>query len=253
MLESYKPHKTPICVVDIDPEWQRYVKEIFGQAGYSVSMINNSLESNDFLMDAIRRFYPTPIVLILGDRPEIFNTSRFVAEVRGKNDFNDLAIAVVSFAGDPEFVRGEQLLLAGADAYNLNEKMTDQIFVAGIGALARRFKPSPIVRSSPIQRNGSLEVNYGEHLVTNNGIEVPFTETEFMIFALMASRIGRIIPREEFLEQVWGFGGMYQALSVNISRMRCKLGDVDNRMKIIETVLRIGYRMRDYSNGDHPE
>jgi DNA-binding winged helix-turn-helix (wHTH) protein len=58
---------------------------------------------------------------------------------------------------------------------------------------------------------------------------------------LLVRRGNEVVTRDEFLDSVWGEEGSDEALNQAISRLRRLLGDSG----IIETVPRVGYRLRD--------
>jgi len=61
--------------------------------------------------------------------------------------------------------------------------------------------------------------------VIKAGREVPLTPIEYRLVACLAQHVGRIVPQDFLLEQVWGKaqGSHHHLLRVNINRLRRKL------------------------------
>jgi two-component system alkaline phosphatase synthesis response regulator PhoP len=79
---------------------------------------------------------------------------------------------------------------------------------------------------------------------------VKLTRKEFALLAILTRNKGRVVPREQLLDQVWGleYYGEARTLDVHISGLRKKLGACGGG---IETVIGIGYRFRGGAgNGD---
>ncbi len=117
-----------------------------------------------------------------------------------------------------ERVRG---LDAGADDY-LGKPFSGDELRARARALLRR---GPRFTES-LRTYGSLEIDRERRQVRRDGKAVPLTPRELEITALIAFREGRVFPREELLEVVWGEATERAAASLDvlIARIRRKLG-----------------------------
>jgi two-component system, OmpR family, response regulator MprA len=126
---------------------------------------------------------------------------------------------------------------AGADDY-MGKPFATAELVARVRALARRGP-----RWTESQRSfGALAIDRDRRLVTRDGALVPLTPREFDIVALLAWRDGRVIPRDEILEAVWGDASesASASLEVLLTRIRRKLGS-QGPDDIIRTVRQVGY------------
>ncbi|MFN0121960.1 MAG: winged helix-turn-helix domain-containing protein [Blastocatellia bacterium] len=67
------------------------------------------------------------------------------------------------------------------------------------------------------------------------------TRKEFALLTILSRQPGRVVPREQLLDRVWGleYYGEARTLDVHISGLRKKLGECGGR---IETMIGIGYR-----------
>ncbi|MBO5282331.1 MAG: response regulator transcription factor [Lachnospiraceae bacterium] len=99
-------------------------------------------------------------------------------------------------------------------------------------------------RSSTPLRCGNITLDTETGRVRVAGEEVTLTRLEYKILSSMMSRPGKLFTREEILAEVWDISGNFvndNTLSVTMTRIREKLGDVDGR--VIKTVRGMGYRM----------
>jgi two-component system alkaline phosphatase synthesis response regulator PhoP len=79
---------------------------------------------------------------------------------------------------------------------------------------------------------------------------IPLTPTEFDLLQLLMTHPGRVITRTTILDTVWGIDAAPASNVVDrhVRTLRYKLeprGDVARSPRFIETVARVGYRLRD--------
>jgi DNA-binding response OmpR family regulator len=134
-------------------------------------------------------------------------------------------------------VRGLDL---GADDY-ITKPFSVRELVARVRAALRR---SGYEEKSPkYYDDGQLKIDYADFSVTCQGHNVKLTRKEFALLSILSRNKGRVVPREQLLDQVWGleYYGEARTLDVHISGLRKKLGNCGG---CIETVIGIGYRFR---------
>lgn len=146
-----------------------------------------------------------------------------------------LVLTARSDEGDK--VRGLEL---GADDY-MTKPFSVRELVARVRAALRR---SGLEAQAPkLYDDGRLRIDYGDFSVECQSQPIRLTRKEFALLAILSRNKGRVVPREQLLDQVWGleYYGEARTLDVHISGLRKKLGTCGVG---IETVIGIGYRFR---------
>lgn len=127
-------------------------------------------------------------------------------------------------------VRG---LDAGADDY-IGKPFAMVELLARVRALGRR---GPRWTEST-RRYGDIVIDRDRRSVERGGRLLPLTPRELDVVSLLAWRDGRVVPRDELLEMIWGTSSSREAasLEVLVSRIRRKF-DSD----VIRTIRGTGY------------
>ncbi len=86
---------------------------------------------------------------------------------------------------------------------------------------------------------GPLELDLVRRQALLDGVSTNLSEREFALLRCLAERVGRVVPREHLLEEVWGidFDPGTNVVDVCVRRLRKKLGPTAP----IETVRNVGY------------
>jgi DNA-binding response OmpR family regulator len=134
----------------------------------------------------------------------------------------------------PDMVRGLDL---GADDY-ITKPFSFEVLVAKLRAIDRR-QSGP---GAATLRVGNLLLDTARHEVTWRGQPIDLTKTEFQLLEILMRRAGRVVPREDLIEAVWGAEREVEnnTLDVFLWQLRRKV-----RAKLIRTVRGIGYVIRD--------
>jgi two-component system, OmpR family, KDP operon response regulator KdpE len=96
----------------------------------------------------------------------------------------------------------------------------------------------------PSLREGGVNVDLINHLVTVNGSHINLTATEEVLLHTLLTHAGKVVPRRYLLRSVWGAEAKNEGLClrVYISCLRKKL-DLIKQGPVIETVANLGYRL----------
>jgi TolB-like protein/DNA-binding winged helix-turn-helix (wHTH) protein len=97
----------------------------------------------------------------------------------------------------------------------------------------------------PVLRFGVFELDTGTAELRKAGTLLRLPPQPLKVLALLATRSGQLVTREEIQKQIWGsetFVDFEQGLNFAVSRIRTVLGDDAENPRYIETLPRRGYR-----------
>src|ERR1700757_4014906 len=100
-------------------------------------------------------------------------------------------------------------------------------------------------RSRETVRFGLFEADLQTGELRKNGLKVPLQCQPFQVCAVLLSRAGELVSREELRQQVWPedtFVDFDHALNTAITKIRTALGDEADNPRFVETLPRRGYR-----------
>src|ERR1700751_2024892 len=100
-------------------------------------------------------------------------------------------------------------------------------------------------RSAQIVRFGLFEADLQTGELRKNGLKVSWQGQPFQVCAILLSRAGELVSREELRQQVWPedtFVDFDHALNTAITKIRLALGDQADNPRFVETLPRRGYR-----------
>ncbi len=220
--------KKIILVVEDDRAVAEGLREVLDSNGYQVLVASTKQEAKSLIeKEAIH--------LILLD-VHLGEESGFALceELREKKEIPVLFLTACS--SEEELVRGFQ---AGGDDYVTKPFRVKELLMR-IQAILKRTA----VREEAFLKSGDLlcDKNLCQMKKKNQLLEL--TVTEWKIALTMMMHWPNTMSREELFYRMWDKDAMYVAentLSVNISRLRDKLGTYEEK-NYIETVRGIGYR-----------
>ena len=124
----------------------------------------------------------------------------------------------------------------GADDY-IAKPFSVRELLARVRAVLRRSEET----AGELYEDGRLTIDFDDVRASCDGASVKLTNKEFSLLSTLAKKRGRVVTRQQLLDQVWGYSyyGDARTLDVHIRRLRQKLGDCGN---CIETVVGVGYR-----------
>ena len=94
-------------------------------------------------------------------------------------------------------------------------------------------------------RFGLFELNLDTEELRKDGIPLKLGPQPFKVLAILASRSGQIVTREEIRQEVWGeetYVDFEHGLNQCIKQIRTALNDNSHKPLYIETLPRKGYR-----------
>ena len=170
------------------------------------------------------------LVLLDINIPKI-NGKRLLTQIRAKSN-----IPVIMVTGLDNTADEATCISYGADDY-VTKPYNPTILLLRIAAVLRRSGGN-----RNIITHRDLTVNLQKGIVTSPKGEVYLTKNEMIIFSCLLANKDRIVTRDRLMTDLWDNEEYVNdnALTVNVSRLRSKLGEIGGN-EYIETRKGIGY------------
>ena len=138
-------------------------------------------------------------------------------------------------------------LVIGGDDY-VTKPFSVEALVARVRAVLRRTTRAPggdgLADDAAMLTVGDLELDEEHWVVRRGGTQVELSPTEFRLLAYLMRNQGRMLTRQQLLENVWGweFAGQSQVVETYVSYLRRKLDPLGP--PLIHTQRGVGYSLR---------
>ena len=222
-----------ILVVEDDPSIRRGQVDALKFAGYSV----HECEDGGEALTRIAACRPDLVLLdvVLPNRSGF----EILEDLRRSNAALPV-ILVTARGGESDRVHG---LKEGADDYVVKPFSAREL-LARVEAVLRRSPARP--RDSATLRHGGREISFERaEVLLADGERRSLSEKECAVLQYLANHVGRVVAREELLQQVWGLdprGLETRTIDMHVARLREKLGESD-ASRLVETVRGRGYTL----------
>jgi DNA-binding response OmpR family regulator len=183
-------------------------------------------------MDALVRHQDADLVLLDLGLPDVDG----LAVLRMLRKVTEVPVLVLTARGDERsVVRGLRL---GADDYVVKPIRLAEL-LARMDSVRRRA--SPARGDARLVRVRDVEIDLPARRVTVGGTEVVLTSKQFDVLAVLASRAGTAVSRQQLLDAVWGdaYVAVSRSLDVHLNQLRAKL----DRPGLFTTIRGFGYRL----------
>ena len=226
-------NRTPILVVDDDPETLRYARAVLSDAGYAPLVTGDP----EHLSRIIRSERPSLVLLDL-----ILPGTDGIELMRNLPDLAGLPVIFISAYGRDETIA--RALESGAADYIVKPFSPTELVARVRAALRARSEPESFVLDD-------LVIHYGPRRVTVAGRVVALTATEYDLLRVLSLSAGQVVPTPVLLRHVWGTLHAENANRVRttVKRLRRKLGDPAAAPAYIFNEHGVGYRMPDPPEG----
>ena len=221
-----------ILIVDDEPSIIKLVRAYLEPEGYEVY----TAEDGPSGLKAARAFKPDLIVLDVMlpgmDGMEVLTRLRRESDV--------YVILLTAKTEETDRVVG---LTVGADDY-VTKPFSPRELTARIKAALRRLHSgSELKGERSVLSFQNIEIDISARKVVVDEKPVDLTAIEFDLLRNLAENRGRVLTREQLLENVWGvsYYGETRVVDVHLGNLRKKLGNKD----LLKTVRGVGYRFED--------
>lgn len=138
-------------------------------------------------------------------------------------------------------VRGLRL---GADDWVTKPCHPEEVLARIEAAVRRRSAGTPAAQTPSPVVSGELEIRPDMFEAFVGGRAVGLTRREFELLALLGNASGRVIPREQIYERVWGYAMVHgdRSVDVFVRKLRKKLEAASPGWHYLHTHFGVGYR-----------
>jgi DNA-binding response OmpR family regulator len=222
-----------ILVIDDEPRYVRLMEANLKTEGFEVIKANDGQSGIELIVNQ----NPNLVLLdIMMPKMDGFATCQRIRE------FSMVPIIMVTAKGEErDRVRGLNL---GADDY-IVKPFSAMELLARVRAVLRRAERTVETSYQAIFNHDKLQIDLARAEVFQNQKIVYLSATEYRILIQLAQNVGKVIPSEQLLRDVWGneYITDKEILWVSISRLRQKLEEDPHEPKHIVTRSGLGYIM----------
>ena len=225
-----------VLVINANVNLLRADANLLERAGYEVA---RALDAHEGLLKAQHR--QPELALLEVDLPGM-DGWEICRRLRASSDLAILFYTWRQGAGDA--TRGLDL---GADDY-IRRPCEDEELLARVSAALRRTPlGGPDTSGEQRFQDDELRVNFRRRELWLRGEPCQLTPIEFDLLAVLLRNAGRVVPRAQLVNEVWGdsYEGTTDSLKLYIHYLRRKLERDPARPVFIQTMRGVGYRFGD--------
>lgn len=217
-----------VLIAEDDRELLRLFEHVLARNGYGTRGVTNGKEALDALASEYYDVVISDIMMPVMDGYEFVRALREsgnntpVMMITAKDAFDDMRLG----------------FLSGSDDYMIKPVNVNEM-VLRVGALLRRSQ----MISERRQTLGSTVLECDTFTVVRDGEGTVLPQKEFLLLYKMASYPGRILTRQQLMDDVWGYGAGSDThtVEVHIGRLREKFKDSPD-FEIV-TMRGVGYKV----------
>ena len=217
-----------ILIAEDDKELRQLFQHVLMKNGYAVTGVADGKEALDAIDKGYYDLIISDIMMPVMDGYELVSSLRQagintpVMMITAKDAFDDMRLG----------------FLSGTDDYMVKPVNVNEM-VLRVGALLRRAQ----MINERRQTIGNTVLECDSLTVTCNGESMVLPQKEFMLLYKMASFPGRIFPRQQLMDDIWGYesDSDTHTVDVHIGRLRDRFRDNPD-FKIV-TMRGVGYKV----------
>lgn len=228
---------TRILVVEDEPGIAEPLVAHLEREGFEATAVGSVADARD----AVEGVPPDAIVLDVmlpdGDGRDLCRELRTASDVP--------ILLLTARGADADRIVGLEI---GADDYIVKPFSAGEL-VARIRAILRR---TGRVSARHVIEIADLRLDLDARTLTKGGTPVTLAAREFDLLALLMSRAGTVVRREDIMDEVWDphWFGSTKTLDVHIAWLRKKLDDDPAHPRYITTIRGVGFRFTDPSSSE---
>ncbi len=224
-----------ILVIEDSRTMQRAIQRLFAAESFDVRVASDGSTA----LESFRQSVPTAVVLDLK-----------LPGISGRDlcrEFKNLApaVPVVVVSANTDVDDKVLLLELGADDY-ITKPFSPKELLARVRRALRRVQEAVAVPTPNATRFqfADISVDFDSMEILRNGQKVQVTAQEFRTLKYFIEHAGRVISREELLNEVWGYTNYPSTRTVDnhVLRLRQKLEPDPSHPKYLLTLHGSGYR-----------
>ncbi len=160
-------------------------------------------------------------------------------QIRAKTGYAVPIIILTARGDEVDKVVGLEM---GADDY-ITKPFSNREVLARVKAALRR---KDVFQAQDVLKRGFLELKPDEFQAYYHQEELTLTTKEFALLYYLCKNPGKVVTREEALQEIWGYDyyGDTRTVDVHIRKIRYKLEQINSQDMPVETVRGVGYRWR---------
>lgn len=219
-----------IYIVEDDENIREELKILLNTSGYEVHTTTDYKNAADDILNA------NPDMVLLDVNLEGISGLTICDRLREKSD-----VPIIFVTGNNTSMDELNCIIRGGDDY-ISKPYQPPILLARIAALLKRTKKSSDKKSDTILECGNVRLDTSVALIYKDNKKAELTKNEMKILYYLFANKGKIISREELIDYLWDNDVFIDdnALSVNVTRIRNKLKELDEE-KLIQTKRGMGY------------
>jgi len=220
----------PALIIEDDPDIAESVRYNLESEGFSAIVAATGEQGLRLALDTQN----PPMVIVLDLMLPGMNGMDLCRRLRRENQTRRTPIIMLTAkTSEADRIAGLDL---GADDY-IAKPFSVRELMARVRAVLRRVEEEAAER----YEDGRLTIDFADVRASCEDTNVKLTNKEFLLLSALAKKRGRVVTRQQLLDQVWGYSyyGDARTLDVHIRRLRQKL---DACGDCIETVVGVGYR-----------
>ncbi len=224
-----------ILVVEDDPGIRVVVQDSLTSQGYHVVTADNGRKGLELALELKPDLIILDVMLPLMDGFEICKRLR-------KEGITSPVMMLTVKDEEVDKVLGLEI---GADDY-VTKPFSLKELSARVKALLRRVEDYQDEMS--VYRFGNVELDFHKFESRKDGRDLGLTPLELKILKLMITGKGKVITRDEFLDQVWGVENLnvsHRTVDSHVAHIRKKIEDDPSNPQYILSVHSIGYKFAD--------